>query len=456
MIRIISNSVIILIVCYLFFYFALPGGMDFLEVVPIILFSTILFPIYINRFSKRKKSETVSFGMIFFIVMWVIMIIGNANYYLVLYIYPLYTPRIINTNIYWIIGMILFAEGYFLFKGKDNINADVIYPITNKIIIFILFLGVSGTIFLYLDLGFVPVLTGVRDYEIKTGGSLFGRLWGFNAFCSLLAFIYSLYVKKFSYLFISVFTLVSTLFLNQRMMLFTTLVAIFLVLWDYIKHKRLSFVLIGLGIFFYMLINSTFLSKRDAQLLEGSNVYKATDLSEFQSKTIFTTFNEYVQLNELMESKFNEFQYGNTLLNIPAAFFPAPVLSLFMIDKYKIQDNNSAKIYARYTNSKISDGIRTGILGEFYVNFGYIGILLMFFWGMLIKKLQLYSQDLAHNDFRYSISIMIFVFMLYALTGQIDGVASLAIQYLLFGYIVLKLWNYFNFPIIEHTAEIMT
>ncbi len=444
-------SILLLSVLYVFFAIALPKNISINEVLQVILISVILLPIYIKRFKKQQNSKTnISFGFIYFLAMWVIFIVGNASYQIVKFVYPLFESNISFTNWYWTLGMILFAESYLQFNiGKSNRKSKNIYPISSRFLGFVFFISILGTILLFLEIGYIPILKGTRIFQIESGLSIAVRFWVFNSFSAILFAINFLKSKNIMYLGLYFFTLFSSAFLNQRMMFFATLVGSFIVFWVMTKNKKKLVIYSFLGGILYMLINVAFLGQRGDYINYRSKITTDADLSSFQSRGLVSTFNEYRQLHVLINSDFDNFQYGLTLLSVPVGFIPAPLLRAFGVVKHEIQLNNSAVIYADYLRSKISAGVRTGILGEGYINFGLFGVLIMVVLGIGIKIMQKNIDYLSIYDFRFAVHILIFVFLLYALIGQIDAIGSKVGQFIIFGFIMKRIWGVIKLPSIQ-------
>ena len=93
--------------------------------------------------------------------------------------------------------------------------------------------------------------------------------------------------------------------------------------------------------------------------------------------------------------------------------------------KKEIQNLNSATIANDLLQtSKYNRGLRVGIIGEFYVNFGFWGIFLMYFIGVLVKYLYVRMLTLPMLDIRFVFSIIFFSILVYALIGQINAISS--------------------------------
>jgi hypothetical protein len=447
----IASSIFVLAVFALF----LPDKSVLSNISELIIVLPIVIYLFIPKLLKGKgrKWKEANFGFIYFMVMAGIMVIGNINNFIVKYVYPSFGEGISITNYYWMGGMIFFAFGFIQYTNRINAknknNIRIYRKLSFGLIIFIFFLSFIGTIYSYFSLGYIPFISGSGTGLRYTGSvadvSLPVRLWKLCVVSSLLSFIYYLKVKKNTLiLIIFVLSTIFSLFFIIRMYPFLIFITILLFIYINTKNKKKLLIILIPLVILYFFLNQSFVLYRSGH--SNNPVFQEKSLSSSQ-KIIYSTFNEYRQLNIALNDYEAEPQYGLTLISIPIAFIPAPLLSAVNIDKSKIQKNNSAVLMANFLKSRTSTGIRIGILGEFYINFKYLGFLFMYFIGLVVGFIQKSFNKISPNDYRYGFYLLIFVILLYALIGQANAIGSLLANYLLF---MILLFYLFPKKVIKH------
>jgi len=157
-------------------------------------------------------------------------------------------------------------------------------------------------------------------------------------------------------------------------------------------------------------------------------------------KILGTTFNEFHAFSyAVQEFPNNSFLKGKAFYAAFLNFFPQVVLSAFNIDKKNLSREYSSagvmgKIFGHYM------GVRIGIIGEGYINFGYVGILIIpFISGLLfgfIENIFICTKlfDIKDLIIAYAISIMIFLPL-----AQFDGLVALFMYniYIIFALVIL-------------------
>jgi len=353
------------------------------------------------------------------------MIGGNINYYIINNVYSNFNINLIKINIYWILGIIAFTETYLYMK---NINKNKIYNIKyysfSWIYIFLI-ITIFGTILLYRDIGFIPIIKNTRIYSVSS--PLFIRLWSFAPLASTLSISYYSISKKRFYLFLTILLIFISSILNQRMMFILSILTCGIA---YIINKRRSKILFIILAIIIIIFSSIFVLNRDYKYNKTNEIiFGGSNLNNIQRSLIYPFFIDWVQLGILLDSNYTEYAYGGTLLNIPISFIPANILSLFGVDKGKIRSYNSAIIFANYQKSQSSVGLRTGIMGEGYINFGLLGFLIMILIGLFVATLRLPRINQNNIDIIGYIDIILYCLTIYALIGQIDAISSLIIYY---------------------------
>ena len=119
MIRFFKYYLLIASSIYLLFYYLLPRVTQINQIIEIFLILPFLFFIFIPKIQKFGTSNhhNLNLGLIYFVAMALIMIIGNLNNFIVMFIYPTYGKNISITNYYWMGGMMFLAFG-FLHSAK--------------------------------------------------------------------------------------------------------------------------------------------------------------------------------------------------------------------------------------------------------------------------------------------------------------------------------------------------
>jgi hypothetical protein len=333
---------------------------------------------------------------------------------------------------YWIIYTISFFFGYYSIIGKrSNLTnkSKYIYFHSNSLGYVLAIIGLIGTIGSILNLGFVPILVegaGEKRYFADMG---FSRVWALNIPASV--FLFSKYLKQKKRYDLFIFLIVisqNALFIVRYNFVFSSIACLIL----YATYKKISFRLILSGflvLISFVIFNSLYLQQRSGQ--QGLlNKRGGGSLNAFQTNFLYKTFNEFRQLNVLINT-YEDKLYGETFLAIPVSFFPTPFLNALGIDKQAIKQTNSAIILASETGAP--GGLRTGLAGEFYINFGFWGALCMFIVGYILGYLDNIFHKLNPNDIRKIFVIIFQVILIYgSLIGQIDAIAtSFAINILL-------------------------
>lgn len=144
------------------------------------------------------------------------------------------------------------------------------------------------------------------------------------------------------------------------------------------------------------------------------NIYHKESEATIFEKIMLTTFGEFRSFAyAVQEYPERDFLYGKAFIANIAPVFPKQVWRAFNIDKDELMRFNSAsvmqKIFGHYS------GIRIGIIGEGYINFGYVGILFIpFCTGILFGILENTFISLKNFDIKeiivvFALSIIAFL-----------------------------------------------
>ncbi|MCF8337120.1 MAG: oligosaccharide repeat unit polymerase [Bacteroidales bacterium] len=364
------------------------------------------------------------------IIMFMFAFIGSLNYFTVKFIFPDYNEGIEKTTLYWILYNSFLNIGYLLNYGVWRIHSiRYRYSIDNRVLLAIFFIGTLASIYMIVTIGFIPSFTegsasGTTRF-FKQFGGLTVKAWYLLIPSGLIYYYKYLDSKNPVYFLFFIFggTMLATMVVRFPVMLY-----IVSTLFLYLVYKKFSIrkkLIVRFFIIFvlFMVLNNLFLSYRTGEKISiDNNNNTSIGLSRF----LYSTFNEYRQLNQLIDiyDTKRDLYMGETLLNFPVAFFPQEFWDIFNIEKGEIRENNSALILMRYLNRERS-GIRNGLAGEFYINFGFAGFLLALIPGFLLKYLDRSLIRLQFNDVRTIFILIYGGILVYALiNGQMDAISS--------------------------------
>lgn len=434
-------SLLLALISVLLFYFLIPEKQDFTKTFYltgiIFIFSYFLLSYLL---SKKRNNYKINLGIIFYCVMILILIIGNSSTYAIKFIFPNYDDNLITTNIYWLTGILFFSLGYLFSNNKSN-RVKYFYPLNNTIIILLFFVTLLGTLVAYYFIGFIPFLQGAgtgERFDSYGTSSLFNRMWSLCVVVAVLSFLSLKINKNFIMFIVLVLSILISFFFIVRMYPFLIFVVIFLI-WNSLELNKIKILIISLiFVIVFFAGNTLFQNYRTGESV--SPLQSSGQLNYVQSKIIYDSFNEFGQLKRAINEYKAEPQYGLTFISIPLGFIPAWLLEPFGIIKSKLQQNNSAILMARWIGSESSTGIRIGILGEFFINFGFLGSVFMIFIGIAVKYIQDKINILNPWDWRYAFYMIFYAILLYSLIGQIDAIGSLIGNYVLL-FIVLKIFT---------------
>lgn len=408
----------------------IPGEVEVFLITDI---SLLLFTVYLlHTLYKRKFQENPSLnvGLIYILAMMTMMIFGCINYFIIQYIWPSYYFDLHRTNLYWILGLFCFGLGYILTLKPDHKirpSSKLFLADSNLMIVVLTIFGLAGTLLILNAIGYIPILSGVSLSGLRFADEMgrYGKLWQANIVASVAAF-YAIRIlktrhRKF-YFFVVLFTLLQLSLFVVRFYYTLVIVAIILIYIFAREHKPLKVRKLIILFTVVVLINVLYLALREKDNAAAST---AQELSFVQTNVIYLTLINYVQLGELMYH-YNDFRGGTTFLNIPITFLPYQVWEIFGINKAEVRTDVSAILLADELNSETSTGLRTGIMGELYVNFAFLGAVFMVFVGWVIALLENWMRSMSESDVRVIFLFMLQSIMIYSLIGQIDVIAQAA------------------------------
>jgi hypothetical protein len=370
------------------------------------------------------------------------MLFGGLSYFITCYIWPSYYGGVERTNAFLTEGMICFALGYIIFLKNDykmiNVNTNVYRYNYLVLLLSFMILGLFGTIYSLYKIGYIPTFSG-RELSYERYSSAMGeisKLWRLNVIVMVISFYGLIIKKKYKKLSALIFigSALQLSFFVVRFDLFIGLISCFVLYISTKKFERRMLVkLIIIGSLF-LFFNIFFVGLRTGSL---NPVQSSRHLNFFQRRIAYGTFSEYTSLVELMKSNYGNLN-GRTLLNVPVAFLPKEVWEVFDVDKDEIQEQNAALILANIKGARM--GLRTGIMGELYINFGFYGAFFMVFLGIIFAKIDNLVRALNKEDIRFLFLPLFIAILLYTINGQIDSIASF-ISFYLYIMLILMLFS---------------
>lgn len=427
-----------------FTYYVVPNDIlpSYFILNSIILFLMCSFSIYL---ALRRTNNTLTSGIILIGLQFLFMFIGSINYYIVIYIFPDYTEGMEVTQLYWMGCSLLFIVGYLIALKKSRTFKPLSTYIPANLVPLIWFfviLGFIGTVLGIINVGHIPVLTKGSGFMRYTGeegmGGIETKLWMLNLIAGLFSFMYYQKSKKPIYLIVYLFSVLQlTVFIIRFYFILSLLLAMILYLGDKSITRgliiRIAVIFIFLGF-----LNTFYLENRSGN--ENLLVMRSgRNLNDFQSRYIYSTFNEFRQLNDLI-ARYPDRLYGQTFLSIPISFLPSEFWDAFGINKTEIQNLNSAILLTEVMET--GGGLRTGITGELFVNFGFAGALFMIPFGYFMGYLDnLYRRTSRFDLRKLFLLIFIGIFIYATFVGQINAVGSLIVFYL---YIFIAIYFLFR------------
>ncbi len=431
----------------LFLFLFLPDRSELAGRWDLLLLAPALSTIVLSRFRKYSLGFNPGINLVsaFFVIMYLVMLLGNLNYYVVLAVFPGYENDITKTNLFWIGCMGFFAAGVMLHRqyGRklQERQPGPVYPLSFRLVTILFVLSLVSVTVAFFSLGLIPFIGGVGTGERYTGfsgSSLPVRFWSLCVLSGLFsAALYFFHARKRLYLIFWGLSFVISLFFIIRVYPFLLLASTALAFLFTVRSARKITLFLLLTAILYPVSNMLFIDHRTGEI--SNPVRNAASLHYIQRNFIYTTFNEYSQLNIIINRYDEPLKYGETFLSVPVSLIPAPVLAAFRIDKQEIQRNNSAVITAGFLNSTSSKGLRIGITGELFINFGFYGMCFMILFGIAISYIHNKLDYFAPTDFRHTVCILFYGLFIYALISQIDAISSMMANYFIVMVIIMIL-----------------
>ena len=382
-----------------------PLGLTY--VLILILSAITLYPFFVKIVKKKldffEASFVFSAGYLFTYPFSMIFTIMFLKHYFQL------TENLINLMnkmlLFAIIGIIFYNLGYLLDFSKIVKKFPLLkdrwnFKRTLNISLFLLLIGILAFIIILNKLGVIYLLTHLYMRAVIL--SKYSYLTALTQVIvpALLA-IYLIFFKYRKFLgfpiFITFIVLIILVFFGGRFRIFSVLVMIFS-LYNYIKKRIEIRHVVFLILFGFLVFLALYLRNYSYSFKSLKDVIVQVSINNFNYPYFF------LKVIENTPSKI-PYQYGKTFISLlfypfPRSVFPAKPLS-------------AGPLITRYLfpNLKYSS-VPPTILGEFYLNFSYIGIIAgMFLLGILHKIMYSYFINNSKNTtniYIYSILVPFF------------------------------------------------
>ena len=399
-----------------------------LFIIGIILVSYTLFPQ-----GRKNIFQPQTLGVI---VMSIIWLLGIINCYISEKVFPTFRISMTNTHYYWGACMIFFLIGCRLTTGKVVSPVKKLYSWDRGRLCFITLVifafSTLGTVYAIHKIGLIPIFKkgGIElarfDYSEQVG-----RVWHVSMCGTVSAILAAVYMMRFKkrYVTMSVVCLISlfnTLIYGQRFCAVMGLAVILLTYHYYVKRITLKFLVPLFGGLLAAL--TVYIYKR-----YGMYIREIEHLS-FIEKIFYFSSTEWRELAWAIEnySDYKDFLWGKSLINIIIPALPTQIWALAGIDKAHYLSINSAALLMNIRG--FYAGLRVGLPGEFYLNFGYFGILCMIPLGYLFGIIGNMANRLDRNDARLVLLNFVLFNLVFGFIGQINTIFETLYR---FGYILL-------------------
>ena len=330
------------------------------------------------------------------------------------------TTTILLSYLIYVIVTILFEKKYSKKEIKEEAKVKKIKYNTN--ICYLMVIAALTMLGIYI----------IKNYNVLFGGNLesgritamsgngillYGMWLGTMGIALLFENLLRKEIKLYQFLPLCIFYSISILTMGFRSRLITLLILMILIYNKY--HKIKVKKTIALGIALVSLVCALGVMRDLMSGIENSSFLK-TMINLFQNGAI----NIHYIINEFPKS--TPYQYGNTLLINLKMLMPGPDIdyTLWLKDVLDL--------------SFAGGGVTPTILGDFYINFGYIGVILGFaILGIIVNVLELEYNKSQNTYFP--------AFLIWCLLTSVrGGITNTEIEFLLYSIVYLILIKIFN------------
>ncbi|MFA6217697.1 MAG: O-antigen polymerase [Candidatus Omnitrophota bacterium] len=368
---------------------------------------SIITTMYLKK--KYVKITPSSIIIAFFLLIPFVGIMGYKNY---IDIYGCYMGGKLNFDyplFVWYLGASVFTFSVLIFHiviRDKGIPMHYVWKteMLQKSLKFFILISLFFTLLSIVKIGYIPIFKGNIDVErfmyrniVGDYTSKFSKLWIIAFFISSYLFCIEVKSRK-RYLLIMIVCGFFLSIYGQRMYLlicFSYFALIFIKFNKKIDFKKL--------IVFLAIIVLMFLSIAQ---LRGDWNYKLKSLSPVKQISI-KTFGEWKEYSYVLNKFTNEsgFLKHRIFTGVFAAIVPKQVWLMVGQDKNELLSFNAPAYFGEYFGHYA--GIRIGIIGEAYVGYGILGVvILMFVLGFLVVLLE--KKYLLINKYAPELSVYVF------------------------------------------------
>lgn len=293
-----------------------------------------------------------------------------------------------------------------------------------------LLVGLIVIMILYLPLFLKAGYTSKKEMNLDGGLPLFGIVSRLFFIIYALYLTYYVHIKgKFPKLIVIaslLITLAIALIIGERDVFLTIGLLTFLVYYYYFKPSFRVVLLLGaIGLVSVAILQATKqITNKDQVILPTENLFEATFGGEFATSGS--------NLNILMMNKSSwNYQHGEAIINDLQRSFVPDFLS---------KKDNSSRWFNKMFNAHLESGYGMGFsyLGEGYVQFGYVGVVL---WTILLAIIVLCLYRMAQKElYGFITYIYMMGMILYAMRGDLSYVISPLVKQVLLSYLLLIIY----------------
>lgn len=369
---------VLVVFCFVFWFFKLYLKKQIVSVLSMVVLMKLFVPlIFMYPFAFSVKNSNVT---------------GYFEYLS-------YQDDISKAFVISVVGILAFVIGsYFAtkLKSKHKVNNTLYYSyrfLLNKINIFLFFICLVGLFLLMYQLGFFDTtFFGGRSYAMENSNlrPISNFFYAANSIFLMLALTY-FYINrsKFSIILVVIGFLFSLSNGTRASALNSILIFIFMHFTLNTKPKNNLMKLFVYGVI--LLVSAMYIG----DLRHGQYNILLTVSSMLDSIFYGNNFSDLRDFSWVLAYWDQQFQYGKTMIAgylsmIPSYLFPLRTewgLGTFTVSTIGY-------------DTSVHPGLRPGIFGEAYFNFGYIGVVIFgFIYGFFVNKFNIYVIDSLKGNY---------------------------------------------------------
>lgn len=410
-------------------------GVVFWNQIAIIANMAIYYHFKINlKLLNRDIFGNIAIVYGFILVIYIVL--GGLNYSLLSLKYPgIATYRFEDGNRYMVLCTTVYClSSIILVGGKTNVHKPkFLYTVSlsEQIYFSIMIFGLLASIIGISRIGFVPILSQTYGDERYGGqmGSIIVRAWSYLVY-PLLYYSFKMIRNRKLQANNAIYVgmcFIPLLMFNIRYYATLSIIALLFIISDYLpkKIKIKNILLLAIVVALAIQIPSFILNARGSgQVKYDLPVFRDRNMDRFVNLLVIDAFaGNYFQTIDLV-TRFSSFRHGSTFWSVVVPLIPNPLLYAIGIDKRAVAVDNSSFILASMTEGTNSVGLRTGIMGELYVNFGGWGCMLMPVWAFVLSSVYKAFSKLHTDDFRVVFYYYLSAILIYSVIGQMNTIGS--------------------------------